>query len=157
MLVYLSWCQQHLNYSKNCVKRPLSKRPKIGFQDQLLLNAGQKFCRMLLLEHSAILLTFINLPIVIKIFVCLFLSDCFTVDVVGAHQLDLTPDTYCTNVHSSDIDFYNDSSFKDDPDVLSREEDCGGSIKLSCEAEGSGLLDCEGLIISSCEAEGPGL
>ena len=81
----------------------------------------------------------------------------FTVDAVGAHQLDLAPDTHYTNVHSSDIDFYKDSSFKDDPDVLSREEDCGGSIKLSCEAEGSGLLDCDGLIMSSCEAEGPGL
>ena len=33
--------------SKTCVKRPLSKRPKIGFQDQLSLNAGQKYCRML--------------------------------------------------------------------------------------------------------------
>ena len=51
-----------------CVKQPLSKRPKIGFQDQLLLNAGQKYCRMLPLEHSAILLTFIKLPFVIKIF-----------------------------------------------------------------------------------------
>ena len=30
-------------YSKTCVKRPLSKRPKIGFQDQLSLNAGQKY------------------------------------------------------------------------------------------------------------------
>ena len=28
-------------YSKTCVKRPLSKRLKIGFQDQLTLNAGQ--------------------------------------------------------------------------------------------------------------------
>ena len=57
------------DYSKTCVKRPLSKRPKIGFQDQLLLNAGQKFCRILQWEHSAILLTFIKLPFVIKIFV----------------------------------------------------------------------------------------
>ena len=32
------------------------KRPKIDFQNQLLLNAGQKYWRM----HSAILLTFIN-------------------------------------------------------------------------------------------------
>ena len=40
-------------YSKTCVKRPLSKRPKIGFQDQLLLNAGQKYCRMLQGEHYA--------------------------------------------------------------------------------------------------------
>ena len=37
--------------SKTCVKRPLSKRQKIGFQDQLLINAGQKYCRMLR-EHS---------------------------------------------------------------------------------------------------------
>ena len=34
-------------YSKTRVKRPFSKRPKIGFQDQLLLHAGQKYCRML--------------------------------------------------------------------------------------------------------------
>ena len=27
-------------YSKTCVKQSLSKRPKIGFQDQLSLNAG---------------------------------------------------------------------------------------------------------------------
>ena len=48
-------------YSKTCVKRPLSQRPKIGFQDQLSLYAGQKYCR--------ILSTFIKLPFVIKIFV----------------------------------------------------------------------------------------
>ena len=41
--------------SKTSVKRPLSKRPKSGFQDYLLLNAGQKYCRMLQGEHSAIL------------------------------------------------------------------------------------------------------
>ena len=58
-----------IQYSKTCVKRPLSKSPKIGFQDQLSLNAGQKYCRMLPLEHSAILLTFIKLPFVINIFV----------------------------------------------------------------------------------------
>ena len=53
-------------YSKTCLKWPFSK---IVFQDQLLLNAGQKYCRMLQGEHSAILSTFIILPIVIKIFV----------------------------------------------------------------------------------------
>ena len=42
---------------------------KIGFQGQLLLNAGKKYCRMLQGEHSAILSTFIKLPFVIKIFV----------------------------------------------------------------------------------------
>ena len=44
------------------------RRPKIVFQDQLSLNAGQKYCRMLQ-EHSAILSTFIKLPFVFKIFV----------------------------------------------------------------------------------------
>ena len=38
------------------------KDKKMGFQDQLLLNAGQKYCRMLQGEHSAILLIFIKLP-----------------------------------------------------------------------------------------------
>ena len=40
--------------SKTCVKQPLSKIPKVGFQDQL---------------ECSILLTFINLPFVIEIFV----------------------------------------------------------------------------------------
>ena len=34
------------------------------FQDRLTLNAGQKYCRMLKWEHSAILSTFIKLPFV---------------------------------------------------------------------------------------------
>ena len=52
-------------YSKTCVKQP----PKIGFREQLPLNVGQIYCRMLQGEHSAILSTFIKLPFVIKIFV----------------------------------------------------------------------------------------
>ena len=44
-------------------------RPKIVFQDRLSLNAGQKYCRMLQGEHSAILSTFIKLPFVFKTFV----------------------------------------------------------------------------------------
>ena len=70
-------------YSETWLKRPLSKRSEIGFQNQFWLNAGQKYCRMLqgkhsavqkyyiMLqgEHSAILLTFIKLPFVIKILV----------------------------------------------------------------------------------------
>ena len=36
-----------IKYSKTCVKRPLSKRPNVGFQDKLTLNRGQKYCRML--------------------------------------------------------------------------------------------------------------
>ena len=41
------------------------RRPKLGFQDRLSLNAGQKYCR----KHSAVLLTFIKPPFVIKTFV----------------------------------------------------------------------------------------
>ena len=67
----MSWLR---NKKKNIttvkpVKNGHSKRPKIGFQGQLSLYAGLKYCRMLPLEHSAILSTFIKLPIVIKIFV----------------------------------------------------------------------------------------
>ena len=46
------------SYSKTCLKRSLKKKTKLGFQDRLSLNAGQKYCRMLR-EHSAILFTFI--------------------------------------------------------------------------------------------------
>ena len=59
----------NVQYSKTCVKRSLSKRPQIGFPDQLSLNAGQKYCRMLQGEHSAVLSTYIKLPLVIKMFV----------------------------------------------------------------------------------------
>ena len=59
----------YFRYSKTCLKRSLKKKTKIGFQGQLSLNADQKYCRMLQGEHSAILLTFIKLPSVIKIFV----------------------------------------------------------------------------------------
>ena len=34
-------------YRKTCVKRPLSKRRKLVFQDQLSLYWGSKYCRML--------------------------------------------------------------------------------------------------------------
>ena len=53
--------------SKTCVKRPPSKRLRNGFQDRLSLNAGQKYCRMLQREHSAMLSTFIKLPFDINI------------------------------------------------------------------------------------------
>ena len=53
------------------------KKTKIGFQDHFLLNAGQ------VLQNAPMgsilqLSTFIKLPFVIKIFVCLFLSGRFT-------------------------------------------------------------------------------
>ena len=58
-----------ITYGKTCLKQSLKIKTKIGFQDRLSLNAGQKYCIMLQGEHSAILSTFINLPFVIKIFV----------------------------------------------------------------------------------------
>ena len=62
------------------VKPDLSGHSK---EDKLSLNAGQKFCRMLQGEHSAILLIFIKLPFVIKIFALSFfewlLKTCFSV------------------------------------------------------------------------------
>ena len=69
--------KEHI-FSVCTVKGPLSKRPKLGFQDLLWLNAGQKYCRMLQGKHSAILSTFIKLPFVIKTFDLLFLSCRFT-------------------------------------------------------------------------------
>ena len=60
----------------NTVKHVLSGHSKT--KDQLLLNAGQKYCRVLKGRHSAILSTFIKLPFVIKIFVLSFLSGCLT-------------------------------------------------------------------------------
>ena len=71
-------CMKIRLYSKTCVKQPLSKRPQIGFQDQLSLNAGQKYCRMLQGEHTAILSTFIKLPFVSKISVLSILEWLFT-------------------------------------------------------------------------------
>ena len=66
-----------VQYSKTCLKRPLKKKTKMFFQDQLSLNAGQKYAECSKGEHSAILLTFIKLLFVIKIFVLSFLSGCF--------------------------------------------------------------------------------
>ena len=60
-------------YSKTCLKRPLKKKTKLCFHDQLSLNAGQKYCRMLQGEHSAILSTFIKPQSVMQIFVVFFL------------------------------------------------------------------------------------
>ena len=64
-------------YSKTCLKWPLEK------EDQLSLNAGQKYCRMLKGEPSAILSTFIKLPFFYQdlcfVFFEWLLKTCFTV------------------------------------------------------------------------------
>ena len=65
-------------YSKTCVKRPISRRSKIVFQDQLSLNAGQKYCRML---QGTILQYFrpsLSYHLSLKSLFCLFLSGHFT-------------------------------------------------------------------------------
>ena len=85
-----------LKYSKTCVKRPLSKRPQIGLQDQLLLHAGQKYCRMLQGEHSAIPLTFIKLSFVIKIFLLSILEwPFYTVFTVAMYQFPYKKINFC--------------------------------------------------------------
>ena len=56
-------------YSKTCLKWSLKKKTKIDLPDRVSLNAGQKHCRMLQAEHSAILSTFMKLFFVIKIVV----------------------------------------------------------------------------------------
>ena len=66
------------------------------FQDQLSLNAAEKFCRMLQWEQgelSAILLTFIKLPFVIKTFV-LSIFECpfytgFTVFYIFSYMVNI--------------------------------------------------------------------
>ena len=63
-------------YSKTCGKQTLSKRHKIGFQDQLSPNAGQKYCRKgSILQYCRPSLSY---HISFKIFVLSFLSDRFT-------------------------------------------------------------------------------
>ena len=63
------WYSGSIIYSKTCLKRPLSKRPKMIFKANYRFNAGPKYCRMLQGEHSAILSTYIKLLFVIKPFV----------------------------------------------------------------------------------------
>ena len=58
-----------ISYSKTCLKQPLKKKTTNWFSKQIVSQCRSKYCRMLPLEHSAILLIFIKLPFVIKIFV----------------------------------------------------------------------------------------
>ena len=62
-----------MNYSKNLCKTATLKKTENWISRPIIAYAGQKYCRMLQREHSAIVLTFIKLPIklpiVIKIFV----------------------------------------------------------------------------------------
>ena len=60
-------------YSKTCLKWPLKRRPNVSFQDQKLLNAGKKYCRMLL-QYFWPALTY---HMAFRPLFCLFLSGCF--------------------------------------------------------------------------------
>ena len=66
----------HCMYIDYTVKPVLSGYAKK--EDQLSLNGGQKYCRMLQGEHFAMLSTFIKLPFVFFFFEWL-LKTCFTV------------------------------------------------------------------------------
>ena len=47
--------QDSCQYSKTCLKQALNKRQNKDLNDKWWFNEGQKDCRMLPLEHSAIL------------------------------------------------------------------------------------------------------
>ena len=55
-----------IKYSKTCLKGPLQNRQNKDLNDKWYLNEGRKYCRMLPLEHSAILLTCIMQSSVLK-------------------------------------------------------------------------------------------
>ena len=80
------------------------RRPKFGFSDQLWLNAGQEYCRMLQWEHSAILSTFIKLPFVITIFILSFMEwpikTGFTVDFFHNRPMIMNSQLHCRNKKS---------------------------------------------------------
>ena len=93
-------------YSKTCLKRPLKKKTKIGFQEcrsKELQNAPR--------EHSAILSTFIKLPFVFKTYVLStfewWLKTGFTVcDFSGWIVVFLSAGIFCLIRVISQIDQY---------------------------------------------------
>ena len=56
-------------YSKTCLKRPLKKKTKNWFSRPIIAKCRSKVLQNAPREHSAILLIFIKLPFVLKIFV----------------------------------------------------------------------------------------
>ena len=56
-------------YNKTCLKRPLKKKAKHWFSRQIIAKCRSKVLQNAPREHSAILLSFIKLPFVVKIFV----------------------------------------------------------------------------------------
>ena len=68
----------NMHIGKTCAKRPLSKR-KCCFQDQLSLNAGQKYCRMLQESILQYIRPTLSYHLSLRSLVCLFLSCRFTI------------------------------------------------------------------------------
>ena len=66
-----NWSHTGYEYSKTCLKRPLKKKTKIGFEDQLLLNAGQKYCKGSILQYFQPSLCY---HLSLRSLFCLFLS-----------------------------------------------------------------------------------
>ena len=67
--IYVSLKQFYQNYNKTCHKRPLKKNTKNWFSRPIIPQCRSKVLQNALLEHSAILSTFIKLPFVFKTFV----------------------------------------------------------------------------------------
>ena len=112
-------------YSKTCLKRPLKNAPKIGFKYRFSLNAGQKYCRMLQGEHSAIINTFIVLPFSIKTYFCVFLSG--HLRQVLCNNFNQT----CLNHTYASIQWDLSSIFLSDPCFLCMSrEGCGMTVQL---------------------------
>ena len=75
----------------------------MGLQDRLSLNAGQKYCRMLQGEHSAILSTYIELPNGFKTFLYIFewpLKTGFTVYAKNFSNVDFGCMFKWTTIHT---------------------------------------------------------
>ena len=67
-----NWQMIHLqisNYSKTCLKRPLKKKSKKWVVRPIIASCRSKVLQNAPRGHYVILLTFIKLPFVIKIFV----------------------------------------------------------------------------------------
>ena len=74
-LLAASKLQTFFIYSKPCVKGPLSKGQKIGFQYQVSLNAGQKYCKGSILQCFRPALSY---HLSLRSLFCLFSSGRFT-------------------------------------------------------------------------------
>ena len=70
--------EKYRNYNtvKTCLKQPLEKKTKIGFQDLLSLNAGKKYCRMLSWSILQYFRPSLSYNLSLRPLFCLFLSGC---------------------------------------------------------------------------------